>query len=211
MRGGTPDTPAALAVGRQPAEGRRSRARSPGTRTPSSPRSRRAAWTSARSSSCTAGCSPSATPGRAILLFSLELDEVRSLADRILVIYEGRIVASCRRRDRRGARPAHDRRRRRRGAAERSSPGGPRRGAGADPRRRRDRRARYLARRRDRHAGHSRRSSPSSSAASSCSSPAHNPIDTYKAIFDGTGLQWLFPWPRAPTATPPRSTSSRRC
>jgi general nucleoside transport system ATP-binding protein len=30
--------------------------------------------------------------GRAILLVSLELDEVRSLADRILVIYEGRIV-----------------------------------------------------------------------------------------------------------------------
>ena len=22
----------------------------------------------------------------------------------------------------------------------------------------------------------------------------HNPLDTYKAIFDGTGLQWLFPW-----------------
>jgi general nucleoside transport system permease protein len=22
----------------------------------------------------------------------------------------------------------------------------------------------------------------------------HNPIDTYKAIFDGTGLNWLFPW-----------------
>ena len=31
--------------------------------------------------------------GRAILLVSLELDEVRSLADRILVMYEGRIVA----------------------------------------------------------------------------------------------------------------------
>jgi simple sugar transport system ATP-binding protein len=30
--------------------------------------------------------------GKAILLLSLELDEVRSLADRILVIYEGRIV-----------------------------------------------------------------------------------------------------------------------
>jgi simple sugar transport system ATP-binding protein len=30
--------------------------------------------------------------GRAILLVSLELDEVRSLADRILVIYEGRLV-----------------------------------------------------------------------------------------------------------------------
>jgi simple sugar transport system ATP-binding protein len=30
--------------------------------------------------------------GRAILLFSLELDEVRALADRILVLYAGRIV-----------------------------------------------------------------------------------------------------------------------
>jgi simple sugar transport system ATP-binding protein len=30
--------------------------------------------------------------GRAILLVSLELDEVLSLADRILVMYEGRIV-----------------------------------------------------------------------------------------------------------------------
>jgi general nucleoside transport system ATP-binding protein len=30
--------------------------------------------------------------GRAVLLVSLELDEIRSLADRILVIYEGRIV-----------------------------------------------------------------------------------------------------------------------
>ena len=30
--------------------------------------------------------------GRAILLVSFELDEVRSLADRILVLYEGRIV-----------------------------------------------------------------------------------------------------------------------
>jgi simple sugar transport system ATP-binding protein len=30
--------------------------------------------------------------GKAILLFSLELDEVRALADRILVIYDGRIV-----------------------------------------------------------------------------------------------------------------------
>jgi simple sugar transport system ATP-binding protein len=30
--------------------------------------------------------------GKAILLFSLELEEVRALADRILVMYEGRIV-----------------------------------------------------------------------------------------------------------------------
>jgi general nucleoside transport system ATP-binding protein len=31
--------------------------------------------------------------GRAVLLVSLELDEILSLADRILVMYEGRIVA----------------------------------------------------------------------------------------------------------------------
>ena len=31
--------------------------------------------------------------GKAILLVSLELDEVMQLSDRILVIYEGRIVA----------------------------------------------------------------------------------------------------------------------
>jgi ABC-type uncharacterized transport system ATPase subunit len=31
--------------------------------------------------------------GRAILLVSAELEEIRSLADRVLVIYEGRIVA----------------------------------------------------------------------------------------------------------------------
>jgi simple sugar transport system ATP-binding protein len=31
--------------------------------------------------------------GRAVLLVSLELEEIRSLSDRVLVIYEGRIVA----------------------------------------------------------------------------------------------------------------------
>jgi general nucleoside transport system ATP-binding protein len=31
--------------------------------------------------------------GRAVLLISLEIDEVLSLSDRILVLYEGRIVA----------------------------------------------------------------------------------------------------------------------
>jgi simple sugar transport system ATP-binding protein len=31
--------------------------------------------------------------GRGILLVSLEFEEVRALADRIIVIYEGRIVA----------------------------------------------------------------------------------------------------------------------
>ena len=31
--------------------------------------------------------------GRAVLLASLEMEEIRSLSDRVLVIYEGRIVA----------------------------------------------------------------------------------------------------------------------
>jgi len=31
--------------------------------------------------------------GRAVLLVSLEMEEIRSLSDRVLVIYEGRIVA----------------------------------------------------------------------------------------------------------------------
>jgi simple sugar transport system ATP-binding protein len=31
--------------------------------------------------------------GKAVLLVSLELDEILSLSDRILVLYEGRIVA----------------------------------------------------------------------------------------------------------------------
>ena len=63
------------------------------TRACSSLRSRRAASTSARSSSCTAAWSSSATRGAAMLLVSFELDEILSLADRILVIYEGQIVA----------------------------------------------------------------------------------------------------------------------
>ena len=62
------------------------------TRRCSSPPSRRAGSTSARSSSCTAGCVAERDAGRAVLLVSLELEEVRSLADRILVIYEGAIV-----------------------------------------------------------------------------------------------------------------------
>ena len=48
--------------------------------------------TSARSSSCTAASSSERDEGRAILLVSLELEEILSLSDRILVIYEGRIV-----------------------------------------------------------------------------------------------------------------------
>ena len=39
-----------------------------------------------------AACASSATPGRGVLLVSFELDEIMALADRIVVMYEGRIV-----------------------------------------------------------------------------------------------------------------------
>ena len=49
--------------------------------------------------------------GRAVLLVSLELEEVLSLSDRILVIYEGEIVGEYPPTDDRGgARIRHDRR-----------------------------------------------------------------------------------------------------
>ena len=38
----------------------------------------------------------------------------------------------------------------------------------------------------------------------------HNPFSTYKAIFNGTGLNWLFPGRPAPRGPTPRRTSSRR-
>ncbi len=50
------------------------------------------ASTSARSSSSTAGSSRSATRAGRILLVSLELEEILSLSDRILVLFEGEIV-----------------------------------------------------------------------------------------------------------------------
>ena len=61
--------------------------------------------------------------------------------------------------------------------------------------------AAYAARRRDHHAAASPCCSRSSSAASSCCSPGHDPIATYKAIFDGTGLNWFFPWTSADDRT----------
>ena len=69
-----------------------SRARSTATRACSSPRSRHAASTSGRSSSSTGGSIEERDEGRAILLVSLELEEILSLSDRILVVYEGEIV-----------------------------------------------------------------------------------------------------------------------
>ena len=81
-----------LALGRQPAEGRRrARAVPPAAgadRLPAHPRCRRRA----RSSSSTSGSSRSATEGTAVIIVSTELDEVFGLADRIAVMYDGRIV-----------------------------------------------------------------------------------------------------------------------
>ena len=58
-----------------------------------SPPSRPAASTSARSSSSTARSSHERDVGTAVLLVSSELDEVLALADRIAVMYRGRILA----------------------------------------------------------------------------------------------------------------------
>ena len=56
-----------------------------------------------------------ASSGVGVLLISEDLDEIRALADRIAVMYEGAIVGRARRgrRERRGARPADGRRERR--------------------------------------------------------------------------------------------------
>ena len=176
-----PDVAGDVAVGRQPAEGASSRARSRATRACWSPRSRPAASTSARSSSSTAAWSPSATPGRAILLVSLEFEEVRSLADRILVIYEGRDRRRVpARRVRGGARHRDDRRWAPAGGGRVSPdpvepPAGRRSPARAAPRPRPPpppRGWRRTCRAAASSSRCSRRCSPSSSAAWSSSSPA---------------------------------------
>ena len=62
------------------------------TRGSSSSRSRRAAWTWAPASTCARSSSARRREGAAILLFSEDLDELLSLSDRIVVLYEGRVV-----------------------------------------------------------------------------------------------------------------------
>ncbi|WP_455854278.1 hypothetical protein [Ensifer canadensis] len=47
---------------------------------------------SAPSNSSTNGSSRCATQGKAVLLVSVELDEIRALSDRILVMFAGRVV-----------------------------------------------------------------------------------------------------------------------
>ncbi len=83
-------------LGRQPAEdraGARDRAR---TRTCCWSASRPAASTSAPSSSSTSRSCALRDAGKAVLLVSVELDEILSLADRILVMFDGRIMGERR-------------------------------------------------------------------------------------------------------------------
>ena len=39
----------------------------------------------------------------------------------------------------------------------------------------------------------------------------HNPLSTYQSIFNGTGLNWLFPWVTGAERATAAATSSRRC
>ena len=124
-----------------------------------------------------------------MLLVSLELEEIRSLADRMLVIYEGRIVAELA--------PERHRRGARRGDARRAG------SAGVSARA--DRAGRPVTRRRRRLSGYCAAAASWSPIITAlrrvlrrrprrARRPARNPIDTYKAIFEGSGLNWLFPW-----------------
>ena len=121
--------------------------------------------------------------GRAVLLVSLELDEIRALADRILVALRGpdrRRVPARRERERSsawrwraGRRDVSGPARARAGTVASSSPATC---AAAACRRRSSPRSCVLRRR------HRRRATGA------------DPLSTYKAIFDGTGLNWFFPW-----------------
>ena len=127
--------------------------------------------------------------GRAVLLVSLELEEIRSLSDRVLVIYEGRIVAELPPESSEedfgvymtgGGRGTEAQRERRR------------RGTPAQPHRRQPRLATYL-----RSGGFI---APLITVLVAFIAgglvvliTGHDPIETYKAIFKGTGLQLDLP------------------
>ena len=141
--------------------------------------------------------------GRAMLLVSLELEEVLSLADRILVLYEGQIVGGVRpRRHARGARNRDDGRADRGGrvVSEPHRPPEPRPASGPRRDAQHGRAPRPLpAGRRSHHTGPHRvvrvlRRRPRRPL------NGQQPDDTYKAIFNGTGLNWFFPWVRRPGA-----------
>ena len=134
--------------------------------------------------------------GRAVLLVSLELEEIRALADRVLVIYDGqdrrRAPAG---RERRGAGRRHDRRRARRG------PAGPRHERSGARRGRRGPGAATVA---SRLSGYLRGGGIITPlvtvvfaffvAGLVIAVTGGDPLETYKAIFNGSGLNWFFPW-----------------
>jgi ABC-type branched-subunit amino acid transport system ATPase component len=156
--------------------------------------------------------------GRGILLVSLEFEEVRSLADRIVVIYEGEIVGEFpARRVRGGARHRDDRRWapaggggvrrvRTRSPAGRRSPARRPRGRGLTPA---ARLAAYLQ-------GGASSCPLLTQCSPSCSAglvhPHHRPqpVLDLQGDLQRHGLNWLFPWISESDRTPPRSTSSRR-
>ena len=139
--------------------------------------------------------------GRAVLLVSLEYEEVRALADRILVIYEGEIVGEFPPDAERGGAGHRDDRRERAacggGACERARGGTRERSRGE----RRATRARSPAALTAFRRGASGVTVPILTTVIAfiaggliVLATGHNPFTTYKSIFDGTGLNWLFPW-----------------
>ena len=127
--------------------------------------------------------------GRAILLVSLELEEIRSLSDRALVIYEGEIVAELPPSVLRGGvRRPDDRRRPPRGCrVSAPEPGS------AAPITVAGRLSTYLK--------GGGIITPLITvllaffiAGLVVAFTGHNPFSTYRAIFEGTGLNWFFPW-----------------
>ena len=153
----------------------------------SSSRSRRAAWTWAPPSTCAASSWRGARRGAAILLVSEDLDELLALSDRLVVLYEGRVVGRMRGRGR--------------------GPGAPRAAHGRSGARPRDVRLGAAARRSLRSAvasvlGHRSASRSRRSRSRSLPSPARpilvagaNPIDAYVHFFV-TPLTSRVPVPR---------------
>ena len=145
--------------------------------------------------------------GRGILLVSLELEEILSLSDRILVIYEGEIVGELPPTATEeqlgilmtggGRRP-----RGRRVSDETQGPAAPRRGARGPERARPAGRSASIV---ERYAIAQKAEgilAPILTALLAffvgglvvLVTTGKNPLTTYKAIFDGSGLNWLFPW-----------------
>ncbi len=144
--------------------------------------------------------------GRAILLVSLELEEVLSLSDRILVMYEGEIVGEfppTATEEELGFAMTGGEAERSRSVSDRASGGIPPVQPFGQPSTAPGRAAGELRR-----SGSRSRSGPAAFVAPLLTvliafvmgglvvlvTTGKNPLETYKAIFEGSGLNWLFPW-----------------